>query len=903
MNFPWKKTSLIHFDLQEQLDVLQRKLIRSERAREQAETLIDEAIRTIHVKTLQLAQGEEEVAQRVDSTMRQLVDAQRLAKMSTIYAASPSSVNVTGYFKELFGFNDAVPATLDRILSRIHPLDIDLGRSILRRAQRGYAEQKGEIRIQNAQGQVLWVQFELKRVADGDGQLAMIGTLVDITERRQAERHARVLRLLDKRRIRKLNSTTKRLNHALHQTDSYSSYLTAVLDSVSIGVAVFDENRLLVSWNEKLEQISGVAADQLYNGMRISDYVELHDFNFKGRRNDPEISQLFQRNTEPLKMQRQRSENQFLSITLNPAEDGKLVICYADISEQKFVERQLSDQGSRLAQQLIDLNVLSEQLEQAREQAVNASAAKSRFLAMMSHDIRTPLNGLLGMLALMEDDVLPGAMQQRLKIANSSGHQLRVLLDDIIDFARSETQQLRLETNAVDLRATTQQILAFWADDAIAVDATLTMEVAEELPHKVLLDPVRFRQILDNFISNALKYGLSKEHSNIIMVRLTLSDDDGQAMLMIEVEDRGKGIDATHQHAVFADFQQLAMADTQAKGDGYGLGLAICRRIAELQSGEIGFRRNDFGGASFWLSLPLIEAATLPQLQVDNGQLPLATNALANRHYLIAEDLETNRIVLASMLDGVGATYAIACNGHEAVDMWANEAFDAILMDISMPVMDGLQATAAIRAREPLGRRIPIIGVTAHSPDDIQHAIVNGGLDSIVVKPIKKSKLIQALLQLSGGETSETDAARSDKFGEINRRRDDEQIVLYHPLINNEQIAQFLDDGAMEPSLLSAIDIDLRQATQEFIVAVRDQDRVETAAARHKLKGLGETFGLAGIGAFLIAHQNAEIDGNALDKFAALSGATTDALLLNFSKKSSPGSIASTRAGVGPNLI
>ncbi len=890
MNFLWSKTSADHSELQARLDVLQRKLIRSERAREQAETLIDEATRTIHLKTLQLAQREEEVAQRLDRTMRQLVDAQKLAKMSTIYAASPSRLNVTGYFKELFGFNDAVPATADRILSQVHHLDMMLGRRILRRAQRGYAEQKGEIRIQNAQGRVLWVQFELKRVADGDGQLAMIGTLIDITERRQAERHARVLRLLDKRRIRKLNSTTSRLNHALHQTDSYSSYLTAVLDSVSIGVAVFDENRLLVSWNEKLEQISGVVANQLYNGMSISDYVDLHDFNFRGRRSDPEVNQLFQRNTQPLNMQRQRSEDQFLSITLNPAEDGKLVICYADISEQKFVERQLSDQGSRLAQQLMDLNALSEQLEQAREQAVNASAAKSRFLAMMSHDIRTPLNGLLGMLALLEDDARPDAMQQRLKLANNSGHQLRVLLDDIIDFARSETQQLRLDTTPVDLRDTTQQIVDFWSDDATAVDATLTLAMAEELPHRVLLDPVRFRQILDNFISNALKYGLSKEHPNIIRVRLTPSDDNGQAMLMIEVEDRGKGIDVTHQQAVFADFQQLATADTQAKGDGYGLGLAIRRRIAELQGGEIGFQRNEFGGASFWLSLPLIEAATLPQSQVDSGQLLLAASTLANRHYLIAEDLETNRIVLASMLDGFGATYATACNGQEAVDMWANGQFDAILMDISMPVMDGLQATAAIRAREPLGYRIPIIGVTAHSPADIQHAIVNGGLDAIVVKPIKKGKLIEALLQFSGAERAVNSTIPADGLIGLDRRIGNEHTLVCQPIINDAQIGQYLIDGAIEPSLLAAIETDLRQTTQEFIAAVRVQDPVETAAARHKLKGLSETFGLAGIGAFLLAHQNAEIDGNTLDKFAALSGATTDTLLLKYSQKSSPGS-------------
>ena len=337
---------------------------------------------------------------------------------------------------------------------------------------------------------------------------------------------------------------------------------------------------------------------------------------------------------------------------------------------------------------------------------------------------------------------------------------------------------------------------------------------------------------------------------------------------------------------------ELALADTQEKGDGYGLGLAICRRIAELQNGEIGFQRNEFGGASFWLSLPLIEATILPQSQGDSSQLLLATNALANRHYLIAEDLETNRIVLASMLDGFGATYAMACDGQEAVDMWANGQFDAILMDISMPVMDGLQATAAIRAREPLGHRIPIIGVTAHSPDDMQHAIVNGGLDAIVVKPIQKAKLVEALLRFAGAEVQATNAIHTDGLMARERRRSDEQTFLYQPLINDEQIGQFLVGGAMESSLLSAIEIDLRQATQEFIAAARGQNCNATAAARHKLKGLSETFGLAGIGAFLSAHHDEKTVDYALDIFAALTHATIDALTSNFSQKSSPGSIA-----------
>jgi PAS domain S-box-containing protein len=881
MHFAWKKPPTIDPELQAQLGVLQRKLVRSERAREQAELLIDEATRTLHLKSLQLAQREEDVAQRLDRTMRQLVDAQKLAKVSTIYAISPSNIKVTEYFNEIFGFSEAIPATLERILARVHPLDIRLGRRVLSRARRIVGDQRGEIRIQDAKGRTLWVQFELKRVADGKDRFAIIGTLIDITEQRRAERHARVLRLLDKRRIHKLDSTTSRLNRALLQTDSYSSYLTAVLDSVSIGVAVFDENRLLVSWNEQLEQISGVAADQLYNGMSIDTYADLHDFNFKGRRSDPEFDELFKRNIQPLNIQRQRSENQFLSITLNPAEDGKLVICYSDISEQKFVERRLSDQGARLARQLMDLNALSDQLEKARAQAVNASAAKSRFLAMMSHDIRTPLNGLLGMLALIQEEDLPHHIQNRLKLANNSGHQLRVLLDDIIDFARSETQQLRLETSPIDLRATAEQIVDFWTDDARALDAELILHVAEDLPHQILLDPVRLRQILDNFISNALKYGLSENQPNLITIRVTKTDGAGQPILSIEVEDRGNGIDDAHQQAVFADYQQLTHADTNAKGDGFGLGLAICRRIAELQDGEVGFTRNAFGGASFWLRLPLVAAPDRTDMENEETVALPVTAPLSGSHVLIAEDLETNRIVLSAMLDGMGISYAFAVNGKEAVDLWERESFDAILMDISMPIMDGIQATAVIRARESAGHRIPIIGVTAHSPADIQHTIINGGLDAILVKPIQKGRLVAVMIQFLGEHNGLSNAEAATPNCPDARNIS----ALYHPLIDESLLSQFLDDGAIPPPLLSAIINDVRQASDDFIDGVRRGDRDATSAARHKLKGLTKTFGLSGLRTFLLARQSGDIGDDTLNELATLSDATTGSLLTEFSPK------------------
>lgn len=887
MNFFWAKNAADEAATQQQLEVLQRKLIRSERAREQAEALIDEATRTIRQKTMQLAQREDEIAHRLDRTMHELVNAQKLAKLSTMYATSPDHLNVTGYFKEMFGFTDAVPATLDRILSRVHPLDLAAGERILRRARFGFAKQKGEIRILNGDGKTCWMQYELKRVNDGDGQPAMIGTLIDITEQRQAERHARVLRLLDIRRIRKLNSTTNRLNHALAQTDSYSSYLTAVLDSVSIGVAVFDEERLLVSWNEQLEQISGVPANRLYNGMSLFDYVVLHDFDFKGRRSDPDFDGLFQQGTKPLNIQRQRNNAKFLNITLNPAEDGKLVICYADISEQKFVEQRLSDQGTRLANQLNDLNALSDQLEGARAQAVDASAAKSRFLAMMSHDIRTPLNGLLGMLSILEEDDIPPAARKRFQIASNSGQQLRVLLDDIIDFARSESGQLRWEASDLCLQTTAEHIVDFWAEDADKAGVTLSLEVADTLPPRIIMDAVRLRQVLNNFISNALKYGLSRTRTNAITIRLSRADDGAGPMLMIAVDDRGDGIDERDQHAIFADYHQLSTQDAMPKEGGFGLGLAICRRIAEAQNGAVGYRRNDDGGSRFWMTLPLVEANGR-----DGRRFAPATeaawDALHGRHVLIAEDLETNRLVLSAMLDSLGCSYAIACNGAEAVAMWQAERFDAILMDISMPVMGGIEAAAAIRALEPEGDHIPILGVTAHSPVDIQHAIADGGLDAVVVKPIQKPKLARRLLAVLNAKAS----APSPEYVEpamVPTLPPFGAADAYAPILDDTALAQFVgDEGQIDAALLSAIITDLASASAEFCAAIPAADRDAAAAARHKLKGLCETFGLSGLRSFLLAHQGVAVDAGGVATFRALTHATTDALSATYGEKTAP---------------
>ena len=368
--------------------------------------------------------------------------------------------------------------------------------------------------------------------------------------------------------------------------------------------------------------------------------------------------------------------------------------------------------------------------------AERANEAKSTFLATMSHEIRTPLNGVLGMVQAMSADPLPAEQRERLEIIRQSGEALLTILNDVLDFSKIEAGKLEIEEIEFDLGDVVAGVHATFG--AIAGQKGLSFVEDIDAARGVYRgDPARIRQILSNLVSNALKF---TEAGELRVSATTVGGD-----LELRVSDTGIGIPADKLSGLFTSFNQVD-ASTSRRFGGTGLGLAICWRLVELLGGAIRVESELGRGSTFIVTLPLVRVAearvALPSSGEDEKDLqPLSIRVLA------AEDNKVNQLVLKALLQQVGVEPVVVDNGALAVEAWKASDWDAILMDVQMPVMDGFAATAAIRGLEAATgrRRTPIIALTA---DTMSHQVANylaAGMDGHVAKPIDAGRLFGAL--------------------------------------------------------------------------------------------------------------------------------------------------------------
>ncbi|MBS0333000.1 MAG: response regulator [Proteobacteria bacterium] len=383
-------------------------------------------------------------------------------------------------------------------------------------------------------------------------------------------------------------------------------------------------------------------------------------------------------------------------------------------------------------------------LRQARHQAREgeqaagaANAAKSVFLATMSHEIRTPLNGVLGMAQAMAGDELSDRQRDRLSVIHRSGEALLAILNDVLDLSKIEAGKLELEQLEFELAEVARG--AYSAFTALANKKGLSFALdIERARGRYLGDPTRLRQILYNLISNALKFTEQGE------IRVTAIREGG--MLVLSVRDTGVGIAPENVSKLFAKFDQLDSSTTRRFG-GTGLGLAICRELASLMHGEIGVSSELGLGSTFTLRAPLRylgeekALAAAPGSSGDGGAAAIALRVLA------AEDNAVNQLVLKTLLHQMGVEPVVVDNGQLAVEAWKAGDFDVILMDIQMPVMDGLTATGQIRMLERAGGRprTPIVALTANAMSHHIDQYVVAGMDGHVAKPIQAAELFAAL--------------------------------------------------------------------------------------------------------------------------------------------------------------
>lgn len=378
------------------------------------------------------------------------------------------------------------------------------------------------------------------------------------------------------------------------------------------------------------------------------------------------------------------------------------------------------------------------ELIQARNAAEAANEAKSAFLATISHEIRTPLNGILGMAQAMHRDDLPAPQRARLDVIRQSGETLLAVVNDVLDLSKISAGKLELEDVEFDLAAAITSAHAAFAPVAAEKGLAFDVEVGSCAQGVYRGDPIRVRQILYNLISNALKFTEAGE----VRVRLSRAADE----LRIEVSDTGMGIPLDRQQALFQPFVQ-ADASTTRKYGGSGLGLSICRELATLMGGSIAVASAPGAGSTFTvrLKLPYVRSATPGE--PSPSVRPQTVAQLPALRILAAEDNPVNQMVLRTLLEQVGAAPVIVENGRLAVEAWAAGEWDLILMDAQMPVMDGLEATSAIRAAERAqGRaRTPIIALTANAMAHQTAAYRDCGMDATVAKPLEVARLFAAM--------------------------------------------------------------------------------------------------------------------------------------------------------------
>ncbi|MFG6459493.1 ATP-binding protein [Roseateles sp. BYS96W] len=397
-------------------------------------------------------------------------------------------------------------------------------------------------------------------------------------------------------------------------------------------------------------------------------------------------------------------------------------------------------------------------LADASQAAQAASLAKSAFLANMSHEIRTPMNAIIGLTYLAQSDAVEPAQQQRLqKVANAAEHLLGVI-NNVLDFSKIEAGKVRLEHRPFTVDAVLDNIANMTTQAAAAKRLRVETDVDAALSGRTLLgDPQRIAEVLLNFAGNAVKF---TEHGFVRLAAHLAGEPVAvpggtRLQLRFEVEDSGIGIPPEAQTRLFRDFEQADSSTTRRYG-GTGLGLAICRRLAGLMGGHVGVDSTPGRGSRFWFTLDVDttdEALAIPAVAPRPYSVRERLAALADSRplrILLAEDNAVNQEVAVALIGSAGLTVDVAVDGRQAVDMVKAGDYALVLMDVQMPVMDGLEATRTIR-QLPEGATLPILAMTANAFDEERRRCLEAGMDDHVAKPVVAEQLFATLYDWLSG--------------------------------------------------------------------------------------------------------------------------------------------------------
>ncbi|MDA9053415.1 response regulator [Planktomarina temperata] len=461
-----------------------------------------------------------------------------------------------------------------------------------------------------------------------------------------------------------------------------------------------------------------------------------------------------------------------------------------------------------------DRKITEKALIEARDRAESADKAKSQFLAVMSHEMRTPLAGIIGIMDLLKTTKLSQKQDRYIQIATSSSTVLLDHINEALNITRIDVGKLELssqEFNLPDLAETLVEVLEPLSNQK---NLDLRLQLANNIKSNFMGDSHRIRQILTNLLGNAIKF---TDQGNINF-SITGSDGPETSFVHFIISDTGLGIAPENHQKIFEEFVAITQGDqSQVRGD--GLGLHISRKIARLMGGDVMVKSDIGKGAEFTLSLPLEKVRKIDGKVAEPASFPHKENQ--NLSILVVEDNNVNREVLGDMLKGLGHSVSRATNGVEALDCANIQSFDIIFMDINMPVMDGIEATHRIRADSKLNSKACIFGLTAHGSDEFGEEAQQAGMDNFFTKPIR----LEALRKIISDIVSNDQFAVIDEFSPV--------LTELFETLGREKVLRIGE------KFFEELDVFIQQS----IDGVFAEDHVALVEATHKMKGAAVLLG------------------------------------------------------------